>query len=422
MENEPADVGFNIGFLGTSGGLPSTRRMTSATLLRFGGKSFLFDAGEGIQRQLMSTRALLQDILKIFITHLHADHIFGLPSLLLAIQQSRGKRSVQVDIYGPPGIYNFVAANLVFCRARFAFADVTIHELVGGMADPGYPPGPNDPSMQQQQQQQQQQQPYFRRQIKAPMRGQLNLLHGHYPEMSNRYLKRRQIHRGNDGVWVIETPPDPTKDSGEATDRSGRQIRKNTDSGVSKELFVMAAEVDHQDGIQTFGFSVQEQKHDRLIDPDKAQALGVSPGLKYAFLKRGLSVQSDDKQRQVHPEEVLLPKTKAERKFVLLGDNCRLSNAMLHLCQDADVLVHEATMSGGMEDEAFRRKHATASMAGAVAKRVRAKTLVLNHFSPKFNHIDINRLVSDAAKANGGTSRILASEDFMELLVPVEGF
>jgi hypothetical protein len=115
-ESYTKDTGMSICFLGTGAGIPTRHRSTTSTLLRLGGSSMLFDAGEGVQRQLAFTRAKPRHIEKIFITHLHGDHIFGLPGFLLGLQKtvmsmrgdeniSKNKRKKSEDhvvkIYGP---------------------------------------------------------------------------------------------------------------------------------------------------------------------------------------------------------------------------------------------------------------------------------------------------------------------------------
>ena len=122
-ESYTKDTGMSICFLGTSSGVPTRHRSTSATLLRLGGSSLLFDAGEGCQRQLAFTRAKPSHIERIFITHLHGDHIFGLPGFLLGLQLSimsikgDGKASKKkrkdvedhvVKIYGPRTLFQFM--------------------------------------------------------------------------------------------------------------------------------------------------------------------------------------------------------------------------------------------------------------------------------------------------------------------------
>ena len=407
VQGRVKDAGFNISFLGTGGGVPSVQRMTSATLLRLGGMTFLFDAGEGVQRQIMSTRGSPQDITRIFITHLHGDHVLGLPGLLLELQQTRGVNDKEIEVYGPPGIYNFIAANLALCRAHFAFVTVTVYELVGGDADSG---------LQQQQQDGNDGNKNGRRRWR-------NIRHSHYPEIANRKLVRKSIRRDNRGVWVIQAPSELTHETVMKGTSKGHALSNDQNANKRKQLHIMAAEVEHQDGIQTFGFTVQEQEPPKNIDPKKAIQLGLTPGPKYNVLKSGFPVESDDGTREIHPSEVLTDETKKARKFALVGDNCRLSDAMLKLCQDADVLVHEATMPSSMKAAAIQRKHATAEMAGLVARDVNARVLVLNHLSPRVRtETDVRQVEEEAVAANNGVSRVVVAHDFMELLVPPHGY
>ncbi|MFB6197375.1 MAG: ribonuclease Z [Halobacteriaceae archaeon] len=70
-----------ITFLGTSGAVPTTKRNPSSIFVNREGDGFLFDVGEGTQRQMMRFGTGF-DISDIFITHLHGDHVFGLPGLI----------------------------------------------------------------------------------------------------------------------------------------------------------------------------------------------------------------------------------------------------------------------------------------------------------------------------------------------------
>jgi ribonuclease Z len=94
-------VDLDVVFLGTSGSAPTARRAPSATLLRRGGERLLVDCGEGTQRQLLRSDVGLVDLEEVFLTHLHADHVLGLPGMLKTFAL-RG-RDVPLTIHGPEG-------------------------------------------------------------------------------------------------------------------------------------------------------------------------------------------------------------------------------------------------------------------------------------------------------------------------------
>jgi ribonuclease Z len=73
---------LHVVFLGTAGSLPTPERNPSAVLINREGEMMLFDCGEGTQRQMMRARTGMMRLNYIFLTHLHADHILGVPGLL----------------------------------------------------------------------------------------------------------------------------------------------------------------------------------------------------------------------------------------------------------------------------------------------------------------------------------------------------
>jgi ribonuclease Z len=73
---------LNVIFLGTAGSLPTPERNPSAVLVNREGELILFDCGEGTQRQMMRARTGMMRLNYIFLSHLHADHILGIPGLL----------------------------------------------------------------------------------------------------------------------------------------------------------------------------------------------------------------------------------------------------------------------------------------------------------------------------------------------------
>ena len=117
-------------FLGTSGSAPTAARGTSATLVRRGGDRLLVDCGEGTQRQLLRSDTGLVDLEHVFLTHLHADHVLGLPGMLKTFAL-RG-REIPVTVYGPRGTRALLNA-LGVVIGRLAF-DLAVVELEPGEA------------------------------------------------------------------------------------------------------------------------------------------------------------------------------------------------------------------------------------------------------------------------------------------------
>ena len=73
--------------LGTSGMMPLPGRFLTSVLLRRKGELFLFDCGEGTQVSLKMLNLSWKKISAIFISHMHADHVTGLPGLLMLSSQ-----------------------------------------------------------------------------------------------------------------------------------------------------------------------------------------------------------------------------------------------------------------------------------------------------------------------------------------------
>jgi len=90
---------LEIVFLGTGSGIPSKRRNHAAIWLRYEGDSFLWDCGEGTQRQILQAKINFMKIDRIFITHWHADHWAGLISLIQTMNLEKRKKTLY--IYGP---------------------------------------------------------------------------------------------------------------------------------------------------------------------------------------------------------------------------------------------------------------------------------------------------------------------------------
>jgi ribonuclease Z len=97
-----------ITFLGTSAGVPTRARNVSCVALRLAqrGEVWLFDCGEGTQHQLLRSDLNISQVTRIFITHMHGDHMLGLMGLLATCGMSGHARGI--DIYGPRPLPDYV--------------------------------------------------------------------------------------------------------------------------------------------------------------------------------------------------------------------------------------------------------------------------------------------------------------------------
>ena len=112
---------MTLTFLGTSAGKPTRERNVSALGLEFeqDNKWYLFDCGEGTQRQIMKSRLSLGKLDTIFITHLHGDHYYGLPGLL-ATKKLDGVLK-PITLYGPEGIKRYLECALGLSEAHLGY-------------------------------------------------------------------------------------------------------------------------------------------------------------------------------------------------------------------------------------------------------------------------------------------------------------
>ena len=100
-------------FLGTGAGSPSSARNVTATLLDLqqeGSGVWLFDCGEASQHQMLKSPYSPRRLEKIFISHLHGDHLFGLPGMIDS--RSMQGAATPLTVYGPPGLREYIDASL----------------------------------------------------------------------------------------------------------------------------------------------------------------------------------------------------------------------------------------------------------------------------------------------------------------------
>jgi ribonuclease Z len=123
---------LQITFLGTSSGVPTRARNVSGVALRLPQRSeiWLFDCGEGTQHQFLRSELRVSQIRRIFITHMHGDHIFGLMGLLASCGLAGNVE--QIDIYGPPDLNAYLQACRRYSQTHFSYP-VRVHSVAPGL-------------------------------------------------------------------------------------------------------------------------------------------------------------------------------------------------------------------------------------------------------------------------------------------------
>lgn len=364
---------MDLTFLGTGSAYPSPHRGASALVLRTDGECWLFDCGEGTQTQLMKSQLRAGRITKVFISHLHGDHLFGLPGLLCTVSLNTNPDPQQnfncVDIYGPRGLRHFLRVTLGLTGSPLLFP-YAVHEL--------------EPTTNQ-----------------SPEEGQLSL------EMT---AERGPLH---------------------PQEQPGRTISLDVSSDSyplfqDKKFVVKAFRLFHR--IPSFGFCVQEHDRPGRLKTELLKELGLKPGALYGRLKAGESVTLES-GRVILPSEVL-EEAIPGRKVCIFGDcSSVVGDGAARLCNGADVLVHEATLGNEYREKAVDHGHSTPEMAAAAARACCARRLVLYHFSQRYkpcslqkegDEDDVSELKRQAVDAlqDSGIEVTLA-EDFLTLTIPL---
>jgi ribonuclease Z len=123
---------MELQFLGTGSGVPVKHRNVMSValkLLQERNAVWLFDVGEGTQMQILNTSIRPRKIEKIFLTHLHGDHLFGLPGLLSSRSFQGGEEKLPpLTIYGPTGIKKFVETSLRLSMTRINY-EINFYEI-----------------------------------------------------------------------------------------------------------------------------------------------------------------------------------------------------------------------------------------------------------------------------------------------------
>ncbi|KAL1452935.1 hypothetical protein WDU94_007118 [Cyamophila willieti] len=324
--------GTEVFFIGTGAGGPSKLRGSSSTLLRLrDGEVWMFDCGEGTQIKMNDVYVKPSRIGAIFITHLHGDHVWGLPGVICSnwncneTVARRGKSGFH--IFGPRGTRKLLRTQLLLSRSMCMF-HYTVHELI-----------PEDSQFNNKQEAD-----YYR--VIDTATGPM-----HPQEILGQDI---EAHMGPDGnpVWNL------------VNDTRGT---------------IVAGKILHR--LPTFGFTYVEAAATPNINVSLLKAkYNLTPGVEYGMLQKGFPVYLPN-NITIHPQEVLL-KSPAGRKITILGDT---SNPfpMQGIAKDSDVLVHEATHFKHQREAAEFYGHSTPTMAIRFAKATNSKLVALTHISQR---------------------------------------
>jgi len=119
-------MSLHVVFLGTAASIPTLARALPSVVVKRKNEVLMFDCGEGVQRQMIRASVGFHRKMKVFITHMHGDHVLGLPGLLQTM--SLLDRQQKLDVYGPVGIKAFIDAIRDTVQFVLTFP-IEIHEI-----------------------------------------------------------------------------------------------------------------------------------------------------------------------------------------------------------------------------------------------------------------------------------------------------
>lgn len=123
---------FNITILGSASAIPTKKRFPSAQLINMLGHLFLVDCGEGTQLQLIRSGTGLQKIERIFISHLHGDHFFGLPGLITSMHLTG--RTEPLHVYADNELPGIIDPVINYSHKNLGF-EIVFHALTPGKSE-----------------------------------------------------------------------------------------------------------------------------------------------------------------------------------------------------------------------------------------------------------------------------------------------
>eukprot|EP00939_MAST-03C_sp_MAST-3C-sp1_P002988 g2988.t1 len=309
--------------------------------------TWIFDAGEGALCGIFT----LINVRKIFVTHMHGDHVNGLCGMICRISAVRNNsqtsgadfRGWPLDIYGPPGLAEYIRTSLRLTHSKPKGLRYRVHEFVTDSED-------------------------------VPR----HVDRLHHNELPPVFMRNDSRSADKKNVWRVD----------------GHVI--NSEQNV-RDFDVVACEIRHARGVRTLGYVVTEPDIPRkllidrvrpILEPHKewlAKERNISWGDAMSSLKLGKPVPLPDGTSLDPAVDEILGPNRPGRRVCVLGDTFDASD-IAEYAHGVDLLVHEASHFGGVTSKfASSRGHSTARMAGQFARKIEAKTLLMNHVGPECN-------------------------------------
>ncbi len=142
--------------------------------------------------------------------------------------------------------------------------------------------------------------------------------------------------------------------------------------------------------VPSLAYIFKENDKKGRFDREKAIELGVPEGPFFSKLHEGKTVEVDGEE--IHPEQVVGAPRKG--KSIVYSGDTRPSMCICEASENADVLIHDATLESGMSDIAIERGHSSVKQAAEIAKKAKVDRLFLFHMSPRYE--DIKKLEKEA--------------------------
>lgn len=363
-------------FLGTGSQKPTkTRNVTSIALILDNEHYILFDCGEATQHQIIKSELSFSNLNSIFITHLHGDHIFGLPGLLCTLNDVfEGK---ELNIYGPLGLKGFL--------------DITLLNGIHGM-----------------------------------LQYKLNIIE-FQSSLDSKLDSRIEINTSNNLTYFIQSFPVKHTHSNQGN-TYGFVIKKKNQLIKFKDP--------NASGLFQLLDKNNKYISDWLMQKTKSKIKNIKSVLKILQNTNLELIINDNELGQINlrNDTRFVECPEIGICICLIVDTCNSMRAIDALNGlKCDILIHESTNARTsldidktyleIENETIKHGHSTPEMAGKFAKILGVNKLILTHFSGRYkgddseDSINIMNEIKDSAIKEFKNKNVFTAKDFMDLKI-----